>query len=39
MQPLTSSAILAFFTNNPFAFGELTQTIFFLIDLMHIRVI
>jgi len=39
MQPLTSSAILAFATNNPFVFGELNPAIIFLIDLMHIRVI
>jgi|GEM_PF-5507125 len=29
MQPLTSSAILAFVTNNPSAFGELNLTIIF----------
>lgn len=29
MQPLTSPAILTFFTNNPFTFGKLNLTIFF----------
>ena len=39
MQPLTSSTILTFFTNNPIAFGKLNLTIFFFFYLMHIRVI